>query len=90
MGAPTSAILTEAFIQHLEHTRIIDTLKKSQNLDYHRYVDDILIIYNTRPININNTSEEYNKMHPKIKFTIEKEVNNKINFLDRPRHSSGG
>jgi hypothetical protein len=47
MGAPTSAILDKVFIQYLEHTRIIDILKEFQIIDYHRYVDDILIIYIT-------------------------------------------
>jgi hypothetical protein len=82
MGAPTSAILTEVFIQYLEHTTIIDILKKFQIVDYYRYVDDILIIYNTRITNIDNTLNEFNNVHPKIKFTMEKEINNKINFLD--------
>jgi nucleoside-specific outer membrane channel protein Tsx len=82
MGALTWAIIAEVFIQYLEHTRMIDILKKFQIIDYHRYVDDILIKYNTHTTNINNTLEEFNKIHPKIKFTIEKEENNKINFLD--------
>jgi hypothetical protein len=50
-------------------------------MDYHRYVNNILFIYNTRTTNNNNTLEEFNKIHPRIKFTIE-EVSNKINFLD--------
>jgi hypothetical protein len=45
MGAPTSAILAEAFIQHLEYTRIVVILMKFQIIDYHKNVDDILIIY---------------------------------------------
>jgi nucleoside-specific outer membrane channel protein Tsx len=57
-------------------------LKKFQIVDYYRYVDDILIIYNTRITNIDNTLNIFNNIHPKIKFTIEKEINNKINFLD--------
>jgi hypothetical protein len=44
MGAPTSAILMETFMQYLEHTIIVDILKKYQIIDYYRYVDDILII----------------------------------------------
>jgi hypothetical protein len=75
MGAPTSAILAEAFIQHLEHTIIVDIWKKFQIIDYHRYVDDILIIYNTRATNIDNTLKEFNKIHSKIKFTIEEKIN---------------
>jgi hypothetical protein len=82
MGAPTSAILTEVFIQYLEHTIIFDILMKHQIIDYYRYADDILIIYNSHKTNIENTLYEFNNIHPNIKFTIEKEVNNTINFLD--------
>ena len=55
MGAPTSAILSEVFLQYLEHTLIADILKKHHIIDYYRYVDDILIIYNTQKTNIFNT-----------------------------------
>jgi hypothetical protein len=82
MGAPTSAILAEVFIQCLEHTDIVNVLQKSHIVDYHRYVDDILIIYNTHTTNINDILNKFNNIHPKIKFTIEKEENDKINFLD--------
>jgi hypothetical protein len=57
MGVPTSAILAEIFVQHLEHTIIIDILKDFQIIDYYRYVDDILIIYNVHTANIKNTLE---------------------------------
>jgi hypothetical protein len=82
MGAPTSAILAEVFIQHLEHPEIINILKESQIIDYHRYVNDILIIYNTHITNIDDILNKFNSIHHKIKFTIEKEENSKINFLD--------
>jgi phosphomannomutase len=81
MGAPTSAILAEVFIQYLEHTTIIDILKKFQIIGYYRYVDDILISYNTHITSTNNALDEFNNIHPKIKFTMEKEINNTINFL---------
>jgi hypothetical protein len=82
MGAPTSATLAETFIQHLEHTIIYEILKKHQIIDYYRYVDDILIIYNEHHTNIDNTLNEFNRIHLKIKFTVEKETQNKINCLD--------
>jgi hypothetical protein len=82
VGAPTSAILTETVIQHLEHTVIINKLKKLQIIDYYRYVDDILIIINAQITNINDTINEFNMMHHKIKFTMEEEQNNNINYLD--------
>jgi hypothetical protein len=63
MGAPTSTILAEIFIQLLEHTKIINILNKYHNIDYCRYVDDILIVYNTNITNIENTLIEFNSMH---------------------------
>jgi hypothetical protein len=41
MGAPTSAIMTEAFIHYLEHTVIVDILRKYQIIDYYGYTADI-------------------------------------------------
>jgi hypothetical protein len=46
MGAPTSAILAEAYIQHMEHTQLYPILIKHQIMGYFRYVDDIRITYN--------------------------------------------
>jgi hypothetical protein len=34
MGAPTAAILTETFLQYLEHTKIIKILNKHQIIYY--------------------------------------------------------
>lgn len=82
LGAPTSTILTETFVQHLEHTIIVDILKKYQIIKYHRYVDDTLIIHNTRTTDINNILHKLNKVHARIKFTVEDEFENKINFLN--------
>jgi hypothetical protein len=82
MGAPTSAILSETSTQYLEHAIIVDILRKYQIIDYYRYVDDILIIHNAQTTNINNTLDEFNMIHPKIKLMIEEEQDNKINYLD--------
>jgi nucleoside-specific outer membrane channel protein Tsx len=82
MGAPTSAILAETFIQYLEHTIIYQILNKHHIIDYYRYVDDILIVYNELHTNIENTLMDFNNVHPKINFTMEKETQNSINYLD--------
>jgi hypothetical protein len=63
MAAPTSATLAETFIQHLEHTIIYKILQKHQIIDYYRYGDDMLIIYNKHHNNIDNTIDEFNKIH---------------------------
>jgi hypothetical protein len=82
MGAPTSAILTEIFIQHLEHIKIINILKQYHIIDYCRYVDDRLIVYNEDIKNIENTLIDFHSVHPNIQFTIEKETHNSLNYLD--------
>jgi hypothetical protein len=82
MGAPTSAILSEIFIQQLEHNDILKILQKHQILDYYRYIDDILIIYNEDCTDINNTLTYFNVIHPNIQYTIETQNDNKINYID--------
>jgi hypothetical protein len=42
----------------------------------------ILLIYDTQTTNINNTLNEFYMINPKIKFRMEEEQNNKINYLD--------
>ena len=48
---------------------------------YLRYVDDILAAFNKKQNSLNFLNF-LNKMHPKIKFTIEKQINHSIAFLD--------
>jgi hypothetical protein len=50
-------------------------------MDYYRYVDDILIIYNVQKTNIMNTLDEFNAIHPKLKFSMEQQTQNRINYL---------
>jgi nucleoside-specific outer membrane channel protein Tsx len=74
MGGPTSVILAEVYLQHLEHTSIADILSKHQIMDYYRYMDDILVVYNAQKTNIISTLEEFNAIHPKLKFTMEQQT----------------
>jgi hypothetical protein len=46
MGAPTSSILSEIYLQYMENTKIFYILRNSRIEGYYRYVDDILIAYN--------------------------------------------
>jgi hypothetical protein len=86
MGAPTSAILTETFIQHMEHKYLYPILKTQQIIAYYRYVDDILIIYDKNKTNIEETLNNFNNIQPSINFTMEKEQHEKINYLDITIH----
>jgi len=86
MGAPTSSIMSEVYLQFLENNGIYKILTKHSIKVYFRYVDDILIIYDIHQTNIEDVLLEFNKLVPKLKFTIEKEENQKINFLDLTIH----
>jgi hypothetical protein len=79
MGSPTSSIFFEIFLQHIENTAILDVLVHNI-VGYFRYVD-ILIVYNDTIRNIQDVSESFNDITSSIKFTMEKETENKINFL---------
>ncbi|GFG35837.1 hypothetical protein Cfor_01162 [Coptotermes formosanus] len=46
MGAPTSALFSEFFLQYNEHAHIFNLLNIHNIKGYFRYVDGILIIYN--------------------------------------------
>jgi hypothetical protein len=59
MGAPTSAILAEIFIQYVEHNHIINILQRHHIIHYYRYVDDILIVYNEDCTNIEDMLKKF-------------------------------
>jgi hypothetical protein len=82
MGAPTSSIFSEIYIQHIENRIISDILLKYNIVGYFRYVDDILIVYNKDKTNLYDVFNVLNNILPTMKFTIEEEKENKINFLD--------
>jgi hypothetical protein len=69
-------------MQYYEHNQIINILQKHNIIDYYRYVYDILVIYNEDNTDIDNTLRELNTIHPNIQYTIEKQKNNKLNYLD--------
>ena len=52
MGEPTSSILSEVYLQHMENITIHELLKKHRIEGYFRYIDDILLVYNDDNTNI--------------------------------------
>jgi len=83
MGAPSSSIISEIFLQHLEHTKLPSIAKRLELINYFRCVDDILIIFDTIHTDINTIINDFNSIHPKLQFTDETEQDDKINYLDR-------
>jgi hypothetical protein len=55
MGTPTSAVLDETCIQHVEHKQIYPVLIKQRINEYYRYVDDIFVIYDQNETSMKHT-----------------------------------
>jgi len=51
MGSPLSGTMAEIFLQHLENLHIKPLLDAKYIMFYSRYVDDIIIIYDTNRTN---------------------------------------
>jgi hypothetical protein len=64
MGAPTSSVLSEIYLQFIEHTAIYTVILQNNILGYFRYVDDILIAYNDSIAYINKVLDSFNNEHP--------------------------
>lgn len=86
MGAPTSSLLSEVFLQSLEHNSIYKILIELNIEAYIRYVDDILIVYDNQVTDIAHMLSLFNNLHPNITFTMELENDLEINFLDLTIH----
>jgi hypothetical protein len=82
MGAPSSSLFSEIFLQHIEVTKIVHILLQYHIIGYFRCVDNILIAYKQNLTNIHEILACFNKLTPMLKITIKKETNKKINFLE--------
>jgi hypothetical protein len=81
MGASTSGILAEFFLQHLEDTHLTHLSKKHKIAAYFCSLDDILLICDSHHTYINSIQNDFNEIQPNIMFTVETESNNSINYL---------
>ena len=66
----------------MEHLHLARLSTKHKIINYFRYVDDILMIFDSNHTNIQTVLDDFNAVHPKLKFPAEMESNNKINYLD--------
>jgi hypothetical protein len=84
MGSPSSKFLADIILNKIENKHILNT--KNPYCKYItkwlRYVDDTLIIWNGSLQQIREFHNYLNNLHPTIKFTLEIENNQRINFLD--------
>jgi len=82
IGAPTSSIFSEIYLQYMENTLIYDVLWETRVEGYFRYVDDILIVCNENLTDINEIHNRFNSISPDLNFTLELEQDDALNFLD--------
>lgn len=77
MGSKLSPLLANLFMCDLE-----EKMKRDPNFPsmWYRYVDDVFCVINPRQLN--NFLEFLNAQHPSITFTVEKEENGSLAFLD--------
>jgi len=77
----------------LEQTKLPLIARKLKLTNYFRYVDDILIVFDSSHTDINTITKEFNSIHPKMQLTQELEREHKINYLDitihrKPTHAN--
>ena len=80
MGSPLTPVLANIFIGFYE-SKWLNEYNLNEPKLYLRYVDDTLATFEKEQNSLNFLNFLNNK-HPNIKFTIEKQVNHSIAFLD--------
>jgi len=77
---------SELFLQQMEHQHLAHLSNKHKIVNYLCYIDDILVIFYSNHTNIQTVLADFNAIHPGLKFTVEIETDNKINYLDITIH----
>ena len=86
MGAPTSGLRAEFFLQNLENIHLAHLTEKHKIAGYFRYIDDILLIHDPDHTSIQDITNDFKSLYPNLKFTTELQTNNKLNHLDITIH----
>ena len=80
MGSPLAPVLANIFTGFYE-SKWLNEYNLNKPKFYLKYVDDILAAFSKEQDSLNFLNF-LNKRHPNIKFTIEKQINHSIAFLD--------
>ena len=82
MGSPLSSLISEVFMDHLEKEILNSSHHLIEKIGYwHRYVDDILCLWNGDQSDITEFLALISAQYPTINFTAEV-GGDRINFLD--------
>ena len=82
MGSPISGLIAEIFLQYYKQHIVKNNLDSNIITYYNRYVDDILVIYDSLKTNINDITNFMNSLHKGLQFKATEETNGNISFLD--------
>jgi len=82
MGSPISSTIAVFYLQFFEEIYIKQWLESKEIIYYKRYVDDILIIFDTTKINLHTINTYISKIHNNIKLNPTYEEHSSIDFLD--------
>ena len=81
MGSPLGPTFANIFMNSLE-SQFLDTCSRDYKPSfYKRYVDDIIAGFPSKSL-AQQFLQYINQAHPNIKFSMETETNNRLNFLD--------
>ena len=80
MGSPLAPVLANIFMGFHE-PKWLNEYNLNKHKVYLRYVEDILAAFDNEQDSLNFLNL-LNNLHPNIKFTIEKQDNHSITFLD--------
>jgi len=72
MGTPTFSIISEIYLQFMEHTKLYTILLQNNVLGYFRYGDDILIVRKDSNTNIDKLLDSFNNAILTMTFSMEK------------------
>jgi len=81
MGNPASPVIANIFLCNFEKLFIDSCPNEFKPKFYKRYVDDTFLIFDNETQS-KQFHEYINSKHPNINFTIEKQNNNSLSFLD--------
>ena len=82
MGSPVSGTMAEIFLQHLENTHVKHLIESNILSFYTRYVDDILVMYDSTLTTPDNIQRYLTIIHNNIQLSLTHENNHSVNFLD--------
>jgi predicted GIY-YIG superfamily endonuclease len=80
MGSPLSPLVANFFMEDLEEEAIKTATLKPKY--WGRYVDDVICVWPHGEEELEIFFDHLNKINQKIKFTMEKEINKKLPYLD--------